>query len=227
MEKNQTRFYLSDGRYKYSLLYYSVCRAFRVFYDWMGRFEIAGTEHIPAQGAFLLASNHCSHLDPPLVGGQLMREVNFLARKTLWSSPFMSWMFDNLRCVPIDRDGGGADIAAFKALFKLIRAGEPIGVFPEGTRSVDGNLMTPKAGIGMLACKFGVPVVPARVFGTHEVLGSKRKPGWQHDLAVNYGAPLQPADFDPGPNHPDRYQEAANRIMAAIAKIQWPEPPKF
>ncbi len=227
MANKETRIFIEEGQYKYSIMYYSVCRAFRMFYDWIGRFEIAGTEHIPNSGAFLLASNHCSHLDPPLVGGQLRRQVNFLARKTLWSSPFMSWAFDNLKCVPIDRDGGGSDVAAFKRLFGLIKKGEAIGVFPEGTRSLDGNLSDAKAGIGMLACKFGVPVVPARVFGTYEVLGSHRKPGWQHDLAVNYAPALRPEEFDPGPKHPDRYQVAADRIMAAIALIEWPEPPKL
>ena len=227
MSDVNNRIYIEDGRYKYTVFYYTVCRAFRMLYDWIGRFEIAGTEHIPADGPFLLASNHCSHLDPPLVGGQLMREINFLARKTLWCSPFMSWVYDNLKCIPIDRDGGGADVAAFKKLFSLIKKGEAIGVFPEGTRSLDGKLAAAKAGIGMLACKFKVPVVPARVFGTFETLGSHRKPAWQHDLAVNYAPALYPKDFDPGPSDPDRYQVAADRIMEAIAKIEWPDPPKW
>lgn len=226
MEK-EPRSYIAEGSHRYGIIYYSFCRAFRMIYDWVGRLEVAGLEHAPVKGPFLLASNHCSHLDPPLVGGQLLHEVNFLARKTLWSTPLMSWIFDNLKCVPIDRDGGGADLAAFKRMFGLIRKGEVIGVFPEGTRSTNGKLLPAKAGIGMLACKFAVPVLPARIFGTHEVLGSGRAPEWQQDLAVNYGDVLMPAEYDPGPNYPDRYQVAADRILAAVAKIPWPDPPKF
>ncbi len=193
----------------------------RAFYQVLGRAEVAGLENIPRTGPFLMTANHASFLDPPLLGCFLPRPLRYFARKTLWIGP-LAWALDQLNCIPLDRDGDG-DIAGFKRVFAALQAGEAVQVFPEGTRTPDGNLQPPRRGAGLLAARLGVPVVPARVFGTYETLNRRQIiPRPFYRLGVTYGKPLLPADYDPGPKQSERYETVVARIMAAIAALPPP-----
>ncbi len=194
----------------------------RAFMNVAGRVEAAGVENVPRTGPFLLASNHASFLDPPLLGCFLPRPICFFARKTLWDAPGMTWMMNRLKCIPVDRDGEG-DIGAFKRVFAALKAGEGVQVFPEGTRTRDGKLQPARRGIGLLAGKMAVPVVPARVFGVFETFNRRQiLPRPFYRLGVSYGRPLTPREYDPGPRDPNRHEVIASRIMAAIAALPPP-----
>jgi 1-acyl-sn-glycerol-3-phosphate acyltransferase len=116
----------------------------------------------------------------------------------------------------------GSDLTAIRRALDVLGAGEGLLVFPEGTRSPDGNFLEPLRGIGLLACKGRVPVVPARLFHTHRAFGRGRAPAWGTRIKVRFGPPVPPADFDPASAGKNRFDEAAERIMDAIRAI--PEP---
>jgi len=140
----------------------------RWFANLFGRLDVRGVENVP-DSACIIACNHQSFLDPPLVGSSLLKETFFFARKSLFKNPLLGWVLRTCNTIPVDRDGG-SDVAAFKRVFSILRNGQRLLMFPEGTRSRDGELQEAQAGIGLIACKTRVPIVPVRVFGASELL---------------------------------------------------------
>ncbi len=202
--------------------YQLVWQTSRSIMNVMGRAESNGIENIPRLGPFILASNHASFLDPLLAGCFLPRPICYFARKTLWNTRPMAWMLDNLKCIPVDRDGEG-DVGALKRVMAALKSGEGVQVFPEGTRTRDGQLQPARRGVGLLAGRLGVPVVPTRVFGTFETLNRHQIiPRPFYRLGVTYGRALTPREYDPGPDDPRRYEIIAARIMGAIAALPPP-----
>lgn len=185
------------------------------------RGEIVGLENLPADGGFLLASNHASHLDPPFVGAVLPHQLAFFARKSLWKPGLPAWWLDSVGAIPVERDS--ADLAAIKRVISTLRGGRPIVLFPEGTRSLDGQLQPAKPGVGMIVCKTRVPVVPCRIFNSHVAFGRRGglRPGTP--IHIVYGKPLHPEDYDHPADGKERYQRASERIMAAIAALEEPK----
>jgi 1-acyl-sn-glycerol-3-phosphate acyltransferase len=201
---------------------YGVCHAIiEVIHDAFFRGETAGIENLPADGGYIVAANHASHLDPPGVGLHLPRQVCFFARKTLWKPGFASWWLDAVGCIPVDRDGG-TSLDAIKRVLAALKQEKVIILFPEGTRSPDGALQSPKPGVGLLACRAHVPVVPARIFGSFEAFGKSGGLRLGTPVSVTYGRALQPSDYDDPAAGKERYPRAAERIMAAIAQLEPP-----
>jgi len=187
--------------------------------------EVEGMENIPSEGPVILAVNHASHFDPPLIGCLLRRKINFFARKTLWFSKAASWWLDSVGTIPVDRDGD-SDIKAMKATLNTLKKGGLLSLFPEGTRSPDGNLQTAKPGIGLIAAKSQAVVIPCRIFNSNQVLSKgKILPNFNLSVHMRYGKPLPPAEYDPGREAgKQRFQVIADRIMAEIAKLTRPRP---
>jgi 1-acyl-sn-glycerol-3-phosphate acyltransferase len=202
----------------YGVSHYALATVYHMFF----RGEVAGTENIPRQGAFLIAANHASHLDPPFIGAQVPRQMSFFARKTLWSGGLASWWLDVVGTIPVDRDGG-QDVGALKRVLRSLAEGKVMILFPEGTRTRDGKLQPAKPGVGFMACKTQVPVLPARIFGSFEAFGKGMKvPRLGTPVSVVFGRPLPPAHYDDPRAGKERYQIASERIMAEIAKLQPP-----
>lgn len=203
---------------------YGICHyAITVFYDIFFRGEVAGLENVPRSGPFLVASNHASHLDPPLVGCHIPRQMAFFARKTLWKPGVARWWLDGVGAIPVDRDGG-SDVSAIKNVLRALQSGKVLTLFPEGTRSPDGRLQPAKSGVGMIACRTRVPVLPARIFNSHIAFGrdGRFRPGTR--VSIVYGRPLLPADYDEPGAGKERYQLASEKIMSAIAALPEPTP---
>jgi len=202
---------------------YGVCHyALRVGYDMLFRGEVRGTDHLPKSGPFLIAGNHASHLDPPMIGVHVSRQMCFFARKSLWNGPVASWWLDGVGTIPVDRDGG-QDVGALKRVLRALADGKVMILFPEGTRSPDGNLQPAKPGVGFIVCKTQVPVVPARIFGSFEAFGKGAKiPRFGTPLDVVFGQPISPAEYDEPSAGKERYQIASQRIMAAIGRLRRP-----
>ena len=116
----------------------------------------------------------------------------------------------------------GADVGALKKTIAALEGDAVVILFPEGTRSMDGHLQPAKSGVGMIACKTGVPVVPARIFGSFEAFGRNAKYPTPHPVSYVIGRPLRPADYDDPAAGKQRYQLASERIMASIAALELP-----
>jgi 1-acyl-sn-glycerol-3-phosphate acyltransferase len=184
---------------------------------------VAGEENIPRQGGFIIAANHASVLDPPFIGCHVPRQLSFFARKTLWKGGIVNWWLDTVGTIAVDRDAG-SDVAAIKRVLQVLRRDRAMIVFPEGTRTRTGQLQRPKPGVGLLACRTGVAVVPTRIFGTFEAFGRKGPLRIGTPVSVVFGRPLRPADYDDRSEGKERYQHASERIMAAIAALELPQP---
>src|SRR3954464_12481078 len=157
---------------------------FKVYF----RFKVYDSQNVPLSGPVTLASNHASYLDPPLVGSGLHRPINYLARESLFRIWPFGWLLRQLNSVPVDRDGGGA--AGLRAILDRLLAGGGIILFPEGTRTRDGNLQPARSGIGLTVIKSAAPVVPVRVFGTFEAYGRTTRFPKPKGVMVKYGEPM-------------------------------------
>src|SRR5277367_6036308 len=111
---------------------------FRLMYTVYFRWRVYNPERVPLKGGVILASNHASFLDPPLVGSGLHRDINYLARESLFRFPVVGAVLRSWNSVPVDRDGGGA--RGLKNILNRLLAGGGIILFPEGTRTMDGRL---------------------------------------------------------------------------------------
>jgi 1-acyl-sn-glycerol-3-phosphate acyltransferase len=192
-----------------------------IIYQICFRGDIAGLENLPGQGGYIVAANHASLLDPPIVGLYVPHQVRFFARQTLWKPGIAAWWLDAVGCIPVDRDGG-RDVAALRGVLHALKDERVVILFPEGTRSPDGRLQAPKPGIGFIACHSRAPVVPARIFGSYEAFGRGGRLRLGSPVTVTYGRPLMPADYDDPAAGRDRSQRAAQRIMDAIAALEPP-----
>lgn len=185
--------------------------------------EVEGLHKVPKRGPCILAVNHASHFDPPLIGCLLRRPINFFARKSLWFNSVASWWLDSVGTIPVDRDGD-SDLKAMKATLNALKAGGLLTLFPEGTRSPNGKLQSAKPGIGLIAARSQATVIPCRIFNSHRVLSKgKALPNLNLRVHLRYGSPLDPEDYDPGKEAgKERFQLIADRIMAEIAKLTRP-----
>lgn len=194
--------------------------AFRFYFGW----QVFDAGRVPRTGPVILASNHASFLDPPLVGSAVKRGCSILARVTLFRNPVFGGILRAVDAVPVDRDGGSA--AGLKTILEKLAEGRAIVLFPEGTRTADGNLQPARSGIGLMAMKSGAPVVPVRVFGTFEAFGRQRRFPRRHRLIVKFGHPLlfekQRAELNTCSRERLKaiYQEVAEEIMAGIATLE-------
>jgi 1-acyl-sn-glycerol-3-phosphate acyltransferase len=189
-------------------------------------------ERVPVTGPAILACNHVSYMDPPLVGSALPREIFYLTRESLFRFPLFATLLRIVNCVPIDRDGGGA--AGLKAILERLSKGHAIILFPEGTRSTTGQLQSARSGVGLLVIKSQAPVIPVRVFGTFEAYGRQVRLPRPHPVSVKFGLPLPFTSLRAEAAQCSKarlkeiYQEISNQIMAAIADLKpWADITRF
>lgn len=183
------------------------------------RMSVKGVKNIPATGGCVLAMNHASYLDPPLAGAAVFhRVVHIMARDSLFRTRFSSWLLHRLAAVPLDRDRG--DVAALKRGLALLKNGGVLGIFPEGTRSHDGELAEPKSGIGFMVAKAGVPVVPCYIDGTFRAFPRGARFVKPAKVRLIYGEPIQPEEIAALGKGREAYQRAGELVMARIAALR-------
>ncbi|HEY2123362.1 MAG TPA: lysophospholipid acyltransferase family protein [Chthoniobacterales bacterium] len=179
-----------------------------------------GQENIIEDGPAIMAANHTSYFDPPLVGITCKNELYFLARKTLFDMPVLGPFISRVNAFPVDLSKG--DVSALRTVIHLLKDGKRTVIFPEGTRSLNGQIQQARPGIGMIIARTLVPVVPMRIFGSFEAWpkGGKIKP---HPITVVVGRPLRFAKEDFATSNRETYQKASERVLATIAAIEMPK----
>lgn len=183
------------------------------------RLETRGIEHIPRSGGVLLAANHSSLLDPPLVGGAAPRPLVFLAKAELFEVPLFGALIRRLNARPLRREG--PDAGALRTALRALADGAAVLVFPEGTRGGEGVLRPAKPGVGMLAALSGVPVVPVYIAGSGRAWPKGRRLPRPAKVVVTFGPPLR-FTLQAGASvaqKKDLYETASREMMAAIARL--------
>ena len=184
---------------------------FRVFFH----LEIQGYRRVPMKGAVILAANHISLLDPPIVAISTTRQLNFFAKRELFQIPFLGRLITRLQAMPVDRSG--ADRKALKLVLDLLQREEAILLFPEGTRSRDGHLHKPKSGVGMIALNSRKPIVPVYVEGTAQARKTLLR---QQRAAVKFGKPFHIEKLPLTGDRRTDYKIISEEVMERIRKLR-------
>ncbi|MBJ7603564.1 MAG: 1-acyl-sn-glycerol-3-phosphate acyltransferase [Candidatus Dormibacteraeota bacterium] len=182
------------------------------------RFTASGQNLVPAEGGLLVCANHRSTIDPPLVPA-------FLPRRRAWSlakveyfqgSRFTAWLFRSYGAIPVARHR--ADRRAVRRVLDLLRAGEALVVYPEGTRVREGGMIRAEPGAGFFARSTGVAVQPVGLIGTRECFPTGAHWPRRVRVEVRFGPPFHIRSRRPD-GRPVKYQEAVDAIMLAIAEL--------
>jgi cytidylate kinase len=176
------------------------------------RYRVSGREHIPRKGPLILACNHISFWDPPLVGAWFNRTLHYLAKVELFQNRVFGALLTAYNCIPIQR--GPQARSALRGAEGVLDRGGAILIFPEGTRSKSGSLLPPRAGISHLAAVSRAPVVPARISGSNQIRRSMLR---QVEIRLRFGAPLMPP-LGAAERREDG-SSFARRVMEAIAAL--------
>jgi 1-acyl-sn-glycerol-3-phosphate acyltransferase len=186
----------------------------RLFFWWifksLCRVKVSGLSNIPREGGFILASNHMSYLDPILLGVSCPRVLHFMAKEELFRNRIFGWILREVNAFPLKR--ASADLSAIKEAFRRVKKGRALLLFPEGARQTDGSLGPPESGVGFLAAKLSVPVVPAFIAGTERVLPPGARFIRPHNISVSFGKQITV-------ERRMAYQDAALKIMQAISHL--------
>ena len=179
------------------------------------RYQRRGRRNIPAEGAFLIVANHESYLDPLLVGLAIdSQPVTPIARIALFKNPIFGAHLRMLGCVPIDESGG--DIVAIKEGIRQLRAGRIVSLFPEGSRTLDGQMQPFKRGALLLIKRSTVPILPIAVAGAYDAWPRARKLPrvFGSRVAINVGEPITHDDLLK--NGPDEALRRLERVIASL-----------
>ena len=198
--------------------YFAVYHLTRMVARMFFRFRVVHPERVLQEGPVILAMNHESYLDPPFAGIGCRRAIYFLARKSLLDIPVLGWILPKLNVIPVDQEGG--DRSALKALIRILRANHCALVFPEGSRTLDGNLQPPQPGIGFVIAKTLAPVVPMRIFGAHRALPRGGGRLRFCPITIVVGEPLRFTAADLEGSSREIYPRLSQRVMEAIAALK-------
>jgi 1-acyl-sn-glycerol-3-phosphate acyltransferase len=202
----------------------AVCVAGRLFGQAVTRVSIEGAlDEIPQGGPLIIAANHASNLDVPVIGSWLIprlgRRIHWLGKRELFDWPVIGWIAANGGVHPVDR--GGADVEAFRLAQRILDEGHVLFVFPEGTRSPDGSLQEARDGVALLALRTGAPIVPIGISGSEGVWPKgQRLPHPGGRVKVRIGRPFRPADELPeGTDRAAAKRRTTDLIMRRIAEL--------
>jgi 1-acyl-sn-glycerol-3-phosphate acyltransferase len=200
------------------LLHRLLRRPLRVALDHVFAFRVDGAEHLPTAGPYIVAANHHNYLDGVVLSLAVPQPISFLVMPRVWrATPFHPSLHRHFGSIPLSLDR--PDVGALRGALDALARGRVVGIFPEGPFSVQGRLEAGLPGVGLLALRSGVPVVPAGIRGTFEALVGRRfYIPRAHPLAVRFGPPRVFGHTRAGAARAER-QHVAQRIMDDIAAL--------
>lgn len=182
---------------------------FKIYFFFINKITLKGTENIPENGGIVLCSNHINWLDPILIGICVKRKIYFMAKAELFSNKFFAFIMRSINAFPVKR--GTADISAIKKSFNIIKNGEILGIFPEGTRSKTGKLLPAEPGASVIALKTNAPVIPVRVQGSYLIGGN---------LRLTIGKPISFEEYRGKRLSSQEINNISQQIMKEISKLK-------
>ncbi|MDO3679198.1 lysophospholipid acyltransferase family protein [Paenibacillus ehimensis] len=186
------------------MLYVFLRGVFRVLFRTVFFLRAEGVENIPAEGAVVLCGNHTSNWDPPLMGSPLKRKVHYMAKAELFDVPVLGYVLPRIAAFPVKR--GGVSKESIRLSMQLLKDGEIMGIFPEGTRSNAGGMG--KKGAASLALKTGAVVIPAAIIGNYKPF---------RPMKVVYGPPVDLSEFENSGS--EGLEQATDKIMSTIRSM--------
>ncbi|MEU2910104.1 lysophospholipid acyltransferase family protein [Streptomyces massasporeus] len=186
--------------------------------------RIEGLEHVPSEGAAIVAGNHLSFSDHFLMPAILKRRITFLAKAEYFTGPGLkgrltAFFFRSAGQIPVDRSGKDAGQAAIREGLGVLSKDELLGIYPEGTRSHDGRLYKGKVGVAVMALKAGVPVIPCAMIGTFEAQPPGKVIPHIRRVAIRFGEPLDFSRYAGMENEKAILRAVTDEIMYAILSL--------
>jgi len=208
----------SNGRPPWKQLWYRILRRGCQLVGVVGfKVRHTGLENIPAEGGVLIVSNHQSHFDPPLIGMACMRPMNYLARETLFSFAPFRWLINSLDAIPLDREGIG--LSGIKESLRRLKRGEILLIFPEGTRTKDGEIGKLRPGFTTLAVRSKASIQPVAIEGAYDAWPKKQAFPTTGTIHVHFGVPITPDEIA-GMSEQDLLDEVERRIRDSQAQLR-------
>ena len=167
-------------------MFYKILKViFRFTFNLLFSPKVIGAENVPKEGAMIMAANHMSNWDPPILGTYLPRTVGYMAKEELFKPAIAGAIIKSLNAFPVKR--GASDRGAIKMALNILKKGLCLGIFPEGTRSRDGKLHKAQAGVSLIAAMSKAPVVPTALIGTNKIWSKEEK---FPQLTIVFGEPI-------------------------------------
>ncbi|WP_068468968.1 lysophospholipid acyltransferase family protein [Candidatus Protochlamydia phocaeensis] len=199
------------------ILYWIVLYCAKGYFKLFHRCRIYGKQNI-VPGSAILAPNHTSFFDPPLIGACCPEEVHYLARASLFRHFLFGWFLKHLNAHPVH--GSAQDIYSFKIICQLLSEGKKVVIFPEGIRSEDGTLNPIKSGIAMLALRMHCPIIPIYISGTFEAWPRQRRfPKIGPPITCVFGSPIL-VDAYLHLNKKDAQEQLTKRVQQSIGELR-------
>lgn len=190
--------------------FYNIAKqAVKLFYKIMFRMDIEGEENIPTEGNAVLCCNHMSNYDPMTMAAFTKRPVRYIAKKELFANKFLSKLMYSLGAFPVDRET--TDMKALKTAIKLLKNGEMLGIFAEGTRVKEGEAKAAKAGVALFALKGGAPIVPVAVSSTYK---------FRSVVHIRYGNPIYLDEYKGQKVTTEMMEEITENVMKKVREMK-------
>lgn len=192
---------------------YAIIRFFvKIFYKLAFRVKIVGKENVPQTGAAVLCCNHISNFDPFTMAIFLDRLPRYIAKKELFKNRFIRWILGQVQAFPVDRESI-MDMKAFKTAVKVLKSGELLGIFAEGTRVKEGEGKAAKAGVALFAIKGDAPVIPVAISGKYT---------FRSVITVAYGEPMMLEEYREGRLTTEKMEAMTEEIMEKVNELKVP-----
>lgn len=188
-------------------MYFFLCRLIKLFMMITFRVKVNGAENVPADGGFVLCSNHLSNWDPPLLQGFIKRRIVFMAKDELFHVFGLGLLLKIIKAIPVKRSG--SDITAIKTALRTVKNGEVLGIFPTGQREKVKGEGDVKAGIGFIVAKTDAPVLPVHITATYRLFSK---------VTLDIGKPCRYCDFEGKPTQED-FERIAGNIYEDIRAL--------
>lgn len=189
-----------------SFLFYIGRFLFKMMFIFIFRCKSEGKENIPKNTGVIISPNHISFFDPPLTGCFMDKDLHFMAKQELFHIPILGFLIKRTNAFPVKR--GMQDMSAFRNAFSLLGNKKALLMFPEGTRSKDGNIGKARAGVGMVSCIAQVPIVPVKIINTNNIKKFKK-------ILIKYGKPIYP----PKEYTKDDYLLLSQKVLNEIQEL--------
>jgi 1-acyl-sn-glycerol-3-phosphate acyltransferase len=186
-------------------------------FAWQARLKVEGAEHVPAEGAVIIAANHRAMLDVPLLVIACPRRVTFMAKSELFGDPIRRWGFHVLGGFPVRREI--ADVRAMDTGLAILERGEVLGLYPEGTRSRSREMRPFLKGAAWLALKSGAPIVPSGISGTERSSPEGHRRPLRKRVRIAFGKPIEVEPVRDARERRERAAELTDQLLEAITTL--------